>query len=204
MLSYLKKDFVFSIKWIGIVLIYSLVAGYLFVSEKSDSMFFVEFLLPFIATYLPLGKLLNTEDSKDTRDFLKRMPNKGNSRVVARILYVVLLLVVSFAIKIGFKGLLIEGYDFTSVAAWEKEFSFFFIFFAYFLLELIVFYKYSHYMAQNLGIFAFAIAFIVSLITGKMNVNIHLPSFNLVGIVVVGVIISALLIFGVIKTEKSC
>lgn len=204
MVSYFKKDISFSKKWIVIVLLYCLIVGFVFVKDGGESFYFVEFLFPFFAVYFPLSKILSMEDSRDTRDFLRRMPQRAYGRIIARILYIIVLLTLSFAVKIFYKQLLIENYTILLGINIEKEVAFFCGFLAYFLIELIVFYKTSYHMAQNSGLFAFAIAIVIGLILKYTNININLlANISAMRIILIGLGVNLALIYGVIVAEKS-
>ena len=203
MISYLKKDIRFSAKWLAIVIAYCFVVGFLFVKERRESLYYIEFLIPFFAVYFPLGRLMNAEDPKDTRDFLRRMPQGACGRVIARVIYILALLIFSSGVKIFYKYLLIEGYDMLSGGGLEKEALIFIAFFGYFLIQLIVFYKTSYHMALNFGLIACAVIFIIALIGKYTNIKISLPDVNIVVVIAVGVLVIAGLITGAIKAERS-
>lgn len=201
MISYLKKDIRFSAKWLLIVLAYCLIAGFLLVKERGEHLYFIEFLIPFFAVYFPLGRLMSTEDSKDTRDFLRRMPQGVCGRVTARIIYILSLLLFSSAIKIFYKFLLIEGYDLLSEGKLEKEIVFFLAFFSYFLIQLIIFYKTSYHMAQSMGIIAFAIFLLIALIGKYTNISISIPNVNIAVVIAAFVLLIVGLIIGAVKAD---
>lgn len=201
MISYLKKDIRFSAKWLLIVLAYCLIVGFLLVKERGEHLYFIEFLIPFFAVYFPLGRLMSTEDSKDTRDFLRRMPQGACGRVIARIIYIMSLLLFSSAIKIFYKFLLIEGYDLLSEGKLEKEIVFFLAFFSYFLIQLIIFYKTSYHMAQSMGIIAFAIFLLIALIGKYTNISISIPNVNIAVVIAAFVLLIVGLIIGAVKAD---
>ena len=203
MLSYLKKDIRFSSKWLMIAAAYCLIAGFLLVKERNDSLFFVEFLIPFFVVYFPLGRLMNLEDPKDTRDFIRRMPQSKCGRAIARIIYILSLLVFSFAVKIIYKYLLIEGYDLIADGSLEKEIAVFLAFLVYFLTVLIVFYKVSFHAAQNIGLLLCAVIFLIELIGKYTKIRISLPAVGPVAAIVLFIILIAGLIIGVLKAENS-
>ena len=203
MISYLKKDIRFSAKWLAIVVAYCLVAGFILVKERGESIYYIEFLIPFFAVYFPLSRLMNTEDPKDTRDFLRRMPQGSCGRVIARIIYILALLVFSSAVKIFYKYLLIEGYDLFSEGKLEKEILIFIAFLGYFLIQIIVFYKTSYHYAMNSGLIACAVVFIIALIGKYTNIKISLPSVNIAVVIATGILVIAGLIIGAVKAERS-
>ena len=203
MISYLKKDIRFSAKWLAIVVAYCLVAGFILVKERGESIYYIEFLIPFFAVYFPLSRLMNTEDPKDTRDFLRRMPQGSCGRVIARIIYILALLVFSSAVKIFYKYLLIEGYDLFSEGKLEKEILIFIAFLGYFLIQIIVFYKSSYHYAMNSGLIACAVVFIIALIGKYTNIKISLPSVNIAVVIATGILVIAGLIIGAVKAERS-
>ena len=202
MISYLKKDIRFSANWLIIVVVYCIVAGFLLVKERGESLYFIEFLIPFFAVYFPLGRLMNAEDPKDTRDFLRRMPQGACGRVIARTIYILALLIFSSAVKIFYKYLLIEGYDLLSEGRLEKEVFFFLAFFSYFLIQLIVFYRTSYHIAQNTGLIACAVVFIIALLGKYTNINISLPEVNLAVVIAVFTVLIVGLTIGAVKAEK--
>ena len=203
MISYLKKDIRFSAKWLAIVVAYCLIAGFILVKERGESIYYIEFLIPFFAVYFPLSRLMNTEDPKDTRDFLRRMPQGSCGRVIARIIYILALLVFSSAVKIFYKYLLIEGYDLFSEGKLEKEILIFIAFLGYFLIQIIVFYKTSYHYAMNSGLIACAVVFIIALIGKYTNIKISLPSVNIAVVIATGILVIAGLIIGAVKAERS-
>lgn len=203
MIGYLKKDIRFSANWLIIVVVYCIVAGFLLIKERGESLYFIEFLIPFFAVYFPLGRLMNAEDSKDTRDFLRRMPQGACGRVIARTVYILALLVFSSGVKILYKYLLIEGYDLMSEGRLEKEVVFFLAFLSYFLIQMIVFYKTSYHFAQNTGFIACAVVFIIALIGKYTSINISLPEVNIAVVIAVGVLVIAGLIVGAVRAERS-
>lgn len=203
MISYLKKDIRFSSRWLIISVAYCLLAGFLLVKERGDSLFFVEFLIPFFVVYFPLGRLMNLEDPKDTRDFIRRMPQAKYGRAIARIIYVILLLTFSFAVKIIYKYMLIEGYDLIAGGELMKETAVFLAFLIYFLAALIVFYKSSFHMAQNIGLMLCAVIFLIALIGKYTKIRISIPDINPVVYIVVFALLIVGLIIGVLKSENS-
>ena len=203
MISYLKKDIRVSANWLIIVVVYCIVVGFLLVRERGESLYFIEFLIPFFAVYFPLGRLMNAEDSKDTRDFLRRMPQGVCGRVIARIIYILALLIFSSAVKIFYKYLLIEGYDLLSEGKLEKETFFFLAFISYFLIQLIVYYRTSYHTAQNTGLIACAIIFIIALIGKYTDIRISIPDINIAVIIAVFVLLIIGLTIGAVKAEKA-
>ena len=203
MLSYLKKDIRFSSKWLLISVAYCLIAGFFLVKERGDSLFFVEFLIPFFVVYFPLGRLMNLEDPKDTRDFIRRMPQRKYGRALARIIYVLGLLIFSFAVKIIYKCLLIEDFDILAGNSLVMEIAVFLAFMIYYLVTLIVFYKASFHMAQNSGLILCALIFLIALIGKYTKIRISLPEINPVAVIIVLAILIAGLIIGVLKAENS-
>ena len=146
---------------------------------------------------------MNAEDPKDTRDFLRRMPQGKFGRVIARIIYILTLLIFSFAVKIIYKYLLIEGYDLISGGTLGTEIVVFLAFLSYFLIQLIAFYKSSFHFAQNLGFLACAVIFILALIAKYTNISLSLPNINIASVIVIFALLAAGLIFGIIKAENS-
>ena len=203
MLSYLKKDIRFSSKWLLISVAYCLIAGFLLVKERGDSLFFVEFLIPFFVVYFPLGRLMNLEDPKDTRDFIRRMPQSKYGRAVARIIYVLGLLIFSFAVKIIYKCMLIEEYDILAGNSLVMEIAVFLAFLIHYLVTLIVFYKTSFHMAQNSGLIICALIFLIALIGKYTKIRISLPDINPVAVIIVLALLIVGLIIGVLKSENS-
>lgn len=203
MLSYLKKDIRFSSKWLLISVAYCLVAGFLLVKERGDSLFFVEFLIPFFVVYFPLGRLMNLEDPKDTRDFIRRMPQSKYGRAIARIIYVLGLLIFSFAVKIIYKCMLIEEYDILAGNSLVMEIAVFLAFLIHYLVTLIVFYKTSFHMAQNSGLIICALIFLIALIGKYTKIRISLPEINPLAVIIVLAILIVGLIIGVLKAENS-
>ena len=203
MLSYLKKDIRFSSKWLLISVAYCLVAGFLLVKERGDSLFFVEFLIPFFVVYFPLGRLMNLEDPKDTRDFIRRMPQSKYGRAIARIIYVLGLLIFSFAVKIIYKCMLIEDYDILAGNSLVMEIAVFLAFLIHYLVTLIVFYKTSFHMAQNSGLILCALIFLIALIGKYTKIRISLPEINPLAVIIVLAILIVGLIIGVLKAENS-
>ena len=203
MLSYLKKDIRFSSKWLLISVAYCLIAGFLLVKERGDSLFFVEFLIPFFVVYFPLGRLMNLEDPKDTRDFIRRMPQSKYGRAIARIIYVLGLLIFSFAVKIIYKCMLIEEYDILAGNSLVMEIAVFLAFLIHYLVTLIVFYKTSFHMAQNSGLIICALIFLIALIGKYTKIRISLPDINPVAVIIVLALLIVGLIIGVLKAENS-
>ena len=203
MISYLKKDIRFSAKWLLIVLAYCLIAGFLLVKERGEHIYFIEFLIPFFAVYFPLGRLMSTEDSKDTRDFLRRMPQGVCGRVIVRIIYIFSLLLFSSAVKIFYKSLLIEGYDLLSEGKLEKESVLILAFFSYFLIQLIFFYRTSYHLSQSLGLIACAVIFIIALIGKYTNIRINIPNVNIAVVIAAFALLIVGLIIGAVKAEKA-
>ena len=203
MLSYLKKDIRFSSKWLLISVAYCLIAGFLLVKERGDSLFFVEFLIPFFVVYFPLGRLMNLEDPKDTRDFIRRMPQSKYGRAIARIIYVLGLLIFSFAVKIIYKCMLIEEYDILAGNSLVMEIAVFLAFLIHYLVTLIVFYKTSFHMAQNSGLIICALIFLIALIGKYTKIRISLPDINPLAVIIVLALLIVGLIIGVLKAENS-
>lgn len=203
MISYLKKDIRFSVKWLLIVLAYCLIVGFLMVKERGEHIYFIEFLIPFFAVYFPLGRLMSIEDSKDTRDFLRRMPQGVCGRVTARIIYILSLLLFSSAVKIFYKSLLIEGYDLLSEGKLEKESVLILAFFSYFLIQLIIFYRTSYHLSQSLGLIACAVIFIIALLGKYTNIRISIPNVNIAVVIAAFALLIVGLIIGAVKAEKA-
>lgn len=203
MLSYLKKDIRFSSKWLIVAVAYCIVAGFLLIKERGDSLFFVEFLIPFFVVYFPLGRLMNLEDPKDTRDFIRRMPQSKYGRSIARIIYVLALLIFSFAVKNIYKCMLIEDFNIFAGDSLALEIAVFLAFLVYYLVTLIVFYKSSFHMAQNFGLLICAVILLIALIGKYTKIRISLPDINPVVVIVLLALLVAGLIIGVLKAENS-
>lgn len=203
MLSYLKKDIRFSSKWLIVAVAYCLVAGFLLIKERGDSLFFVEFLIPFFVVYFPLGRLMNLEDPKDTRDFIRRTPQSKYGRSIARIIYVLALLIFSFAVKNIYKCMLIEDFNIFAGDSLALEIAVFLAFLVYYLVTLIVFYKSSFHMAQNFGLLICAVILLIALIGKYTKIRISLPDINPVVVIVLLALLVVGLIIGVLKAGNS-
>lgn len=202
MISYLKKDIRFSKIWLGIAVLYSLICGYIFIKDSGDSFFFVDFLLPLFVTYLPLSRLMNMEDSRDTRDFLRRMPQGRNGRVIARVIFIFSLLIFSFAVKVFYKYLLVKGYSLMSGMNLETELAYFIAFSAFNLISLILFYRFSFHAAQNFTLASYAVVFALGLLNKHTDFTLNFPSVNVAVLAGCGLLLIAALIFAAIRMEK--
>ena len=146
---------------------------------------------------------MNLEDPKDTRDFIRRMPQSKYGRAVARIIYVLGLLIFSFAVKIIYKCMLIEEYDILAGNSLVMEIAVFLAFLIHYLVTLIVFYKTSFHMAQNSGLIICALIFLIALIGKYTKIRISLPDINPVAVIIVLALLIVGLIIGVLKSENS-
>ncbi len=201
MLSYLKKDIMFSKQWLLVSLVWGIVCGFVFLKE-GGSFIFVDFLLPLFVMYFPLSRLMHLEDPRDTRDFLKRMPQSKYGRVTARIIFVFALLIYATALKIGFKYLLIEGYSITSGMNLQKELFYFFVFLFLNLTALILFYRFSFQIAQNFTLASYAAVFCVAILNKYTEYKISFPQVNALTVIIPGILIGVVLVFLALKAEQ--
>ena len=200
MTGYIKKDIKYSKKWLLIALLYCTIVGYVMVREESNSFFFVYFLIPFFLVQLPLGKLMAMEDHRDTRDFLKRMPQKGWIRVAARELFVSGLLVIGLVCINFFEYMEFDGYKFGE--GLKVMAILFLLFLAYFTIEMIVFYRFSYHLAQNSVVFIIFIALAFSMLEKYLGLtlDINLILNSPISFIVL-IVIDIILFFIEIKAE---
>lgn len=201
MIGYIKKDIKYSKKWLLIAILYCIIVGYVMVREEAGSFFFVYFLIPFFLVQLPLGKLMAMEDHRDTRDFLKRMPQKGWIRVAARELFVAGLLVIGLAFVNFFEYMEVDGYSFDEGL---KVMSILFLcFLAYFTIEMIVFYRFSYHLAQNSVVFIIFAAMVYSMLEKSLGLTLDLNLIlNSQISFIVLIVIDIILFFIEIKAEQ--
>lgn len=196
MINLLWKDYCFSKKWIGFAAVYGIILAFIMFREAENQMFFVYFLIPFFVVLFPLGKLMNMEDARDTREFLKRMPYPSGKRVFARVLYIVMLLLISFlCIDVVEWAVFGRG---QSVEKFLFEITVMLAFFAYFMLQLAVFYKISYHAAQM------SIAFVMFFV---MALSFLMKSFQIEispGVRRNGIVIGALIILDVLMFAAAC
>ena len=161
---------------------------------------------------------MNMEDSRDTRDFLRRMPQGRNGRVIARVIFIFSLLIFSFAVKIFYKYLLVKGYSLMSGMNLETEMAYFIAFSAFNLISLILFYRFSFHAAQNFTLASYAVVFALGLLNKHTDFTLSFPSVNVpdvgwllsesdvsVNVAVLagcGLLLIAALIFAAIRMEK--
>lgn len=146
MFHLILKDFKFTLKWLIAAVLYGIIVSAFMISEN-ESLFFTFFLIPFVVVSFPLGKILNMEDNENTRAFLKCLPYSALQMVIARVLFVIILLVFSLTC-LGTAESLINGIE-DRYAYIVKVVLFFEAFFAYFMVYLSLYYKKSFYAAQN-------------------------------------------------------
>ena len=73
MFALIKKDIIFTKKWILLSVVYAVVATWLIMHEGATNILFTFFLVPFFVTSLPFTKIMSIEDNSDTRDFIRRL-----------------------------------------------------------------------------------------------------------------------------------
>lgn len=200
MIGYIKKDIKYSKKWLLIAILYCIVVGYVMVREEAGAFFFVYFLIPFFLVQFPLGKLMAMEDHRDTRDFLKRMPQKGWIRVAARELFVAGLLVIGLACVNFFEYMEVDGYKFGEGV--KVMSMLFLLFLAYFTIEMTVFYRFSYHLAQNSVVFVIFAALVFSMLEKYSGLTLDLDLIlNSPISFIVLIVINIILFFIEIKAE---
>ena len=176
MISLIKKDFQLTYKWIFFAAVYGIVMAYVGLAEESGIRQYMMFLVPFFVVMFPLGKLMNIEDNRDTRDFVKRIPISVPQKVLARTLYILILIIVSLVCVVGsmmYKGL----YTYTPESI-VLGVTIVLGFLLYFLFQLTLFYFFSYHIAQMSVMFVLFGGMVLTFITGKFGVNISVPSFS--------------------------
>lgn len=191
MLELLKKDIIFTKKWIVMSVIYAIVVAYIIMAEGATNIIFTHCLIPFFVTSLPFTKIMSMEDNQDTRDFLRRLPVNKYKVVFARTLFLILLLVIS-SISLGT----------IQVVGFKVNFDYDLIinlaivllgFLAYFLIQLGVFYKYSYHAAQTLLVEMSIIAIVIAFATERINVNIEICTISRELVLLIMVIINGVI-----------
>ena len=196
MWNYIKKDFLFTRKWVGISVAYCVLVSIIAIRDNTNLGFFVYFLIPFFVVQLPLNKVLSMEDNKDTREFLKRMPQKGNVRVLARVCFIAILLFFSM-LTIFLIQVAMNHPD--KISEWVgTSIIISLIFMVYFLLELNLFYYKSFHLAQNSVVFVAMAAMVVSFALKNLDIHINILSVSR------GVVITILLIANIILYFSAC
>lgn len=176
MLSLIKKDFQLTYKWIFFAAVYGIVMAYVGLSEASGMRDYLMFLVPFFVVMFPLGKLMNLEDNQDTRDFVKRIPISVPKKVLARTVYILTLIIVSMVCVVG--SLLYKGMYTLSRESLTLGIAVLFGFLLYFLFQMTLFYFFSYHIAQMSVMFVLFGGMILAFVTGKLGLNISLPSMN--------------------------
>ena len=191
MLELLKKDIIFTKKWIVMSVIYAIVVAYIIMAEGATNIIFTHCLIPFVVTSLPFTKIMSMEDNQDTREFLRRVPGNKYKVVFARTLFLILLLGIS-SISLGI----------IQVIGFEVNFDYDLIislaivllgFLAYFLIQLGVFYKYSYHAAQTLLVVMSLIAIVIAFATEKINVTIEIGAISRELVLLIMVIIDGVI-----------
>ena len=193
MLALLKKDINFTKKWILISIVYAVLVSAIIMHEGATNILFTYFLVPFFVTSLPFTKIMSMEDNADTREFLKRLCIKSHKVVFARMLFIVLLLLISSVSLIAVQTM---GFGLTfETNLIIKIVSVLLLFLAYFMVQLGAFYKYSYHVAQSILVVISFIAIAVGFITENLHVSIAVKSFQwsvlLLAAVIVNIIIYA-------------
>lgn len=190
MFALLKKDIIFTKKWIGISIVYAIVVALLIMHEGVTNIFATFFLIPFFVTSLPYTKIMSMEDNSDTRDFIRRLSVSKYVIVFSRVLFLLFLLMISSVsmIMIQVIGFHVE-YNMDVVI---KIVCVMLGFLAYFLIQLGVFYKYSYHAAQSvlvaISFLAIAVGFIAEKIDLAQFVNhIEWPIIAVILLVINGV-----------------
>ena len=168
MFALIKKDIIFTKKWILLSVVYAVVATWLIMHEGATNILFTFFLVPFFVTSLPFTKIMSIEDNSDTRDFIRRLPVSKYLVVFSRAVFILFMLLISsislFVIQtIGFN----VEYNTDMLI---KIASIILIFLLYFMLQLGVFYKYSS--QSILVIISFAV-----IVLGFITENIDLVKY---------------------------
>ena len=171
MFALIKKDIIFTKKWILLSVVYAVVATWLIMHEGATNILFTFFLVPLFVTSLPFTKIMSIEDNSDTRDFIRRLPVSKYLVVFSRAVFILFMLLISsisiFVIQtIGFN----VEYNTDMLI---KIASIILIFLLYFMLQLGVFYKYSYHASQSiLVIISFAV-----IVLGFITENIDLVKY---------------------------
>ena len=166
MFALIKKDIIFTKKWILLSVVYAVVVTWLIMHEGATNILFTFFLVPFFVT-----KIMSIEDNSDTRDFIRRLPVSKYLVVFSRAVFILFMLLISsislFVIQtIGFN----VEYNTDMLI---KIASIILIFLLYFMLQLGVFYKYSYHASQSiLVIISFAV-----IVLGFITENIDLVKY---------------------------
>ena len=170
MFALIKKDIIFTKKWILLSVVYAVVATWLIMHEGATNILFT-FFSAFFVTSLPFTKIMSIEDNSDTRDFIRRLPVSKYLVVFSRAVFILFMLLISsisiFVIQtIGFN----VEYNTDMLI---KIASIILIFLLYFMLQLGVFYKYSYHASQSiLVIISFAV-----IVLGFITENIDLVKY---------------------------
>lgn len=95
MFALIKKDIIFTKKWILLSVVYAVVATWLIMHEGATNILFTFFLVPFFVTSLPFTKIMSIEDNSDTRDFIRRLPVSKYLVVFSRAVFILFMLLIS-------------------------------------------------------------------------------------------------------------
>lgn len=199
MINYLKKDIILSKKWLLIAILYCITVGYVMVKEEGNSFYFVNFLVPFFLVQLPLGKILNMEDHRDTRDFLKRMPQKGWIRVAARNLFIAGLILFGFACINLYEYMMVDEYQLYDGI--KLGVVLFLTFLAYFSIEMIMFYRFSYHLAQNCMTFLIVGVLILSVAEKHFEWKLDVGNISSIFVYVLLALVNVILFLFEIKSE---
>ena len=104
MFALIKKDIIFTKKWILLSVVYAVVATWLIMHEGATNILFTFFLVPFFVTSLPFTKIMSIEDNSDTRDFIRRLPVSKYLVVFSRAVFIIFMLLISSISLFAFKS----------------------------------------------------------------------------------------------------
>ena len=168
MFALIKKDIIFTKKWILLSVVYAVVATWLIMHEGATNILFTFFLVPFFVTSLPFTKIMSIEDNSDTRDFIRRLPVSKYLVVFSRAVFILFMLLIS-----SISLFVIQTIGFNVEYNTDMLIKIASIILLYFMLQLGVFYKYSYHASQSiLVIISFAV-----IVLGFITENIDLVKY---------------------------
>lgn len=193
MLELIKKDIIFTKKWIVLSIVYAVVVTWLIMHEGVTNILFTFFLVPFFVTSLPFTKIMSIEDNTDTRDFIRRLPVSKYLVVFSRVIFILFMLLIS---SISLVVIQTIGFNVEySTDILIKIVCIILIFLLYFMLQLGVFYKYSYHAAQSILVVISFVAIAFGFITENIDLAKYFKNLDWSILLLIMVVINAIVYF---------
>ena len=170
MFTLIKKDFLFSKKYIIITTLFCTLSPLLLILDGDNLYHLLSFYIPMVMLGVLIGKTCYLEDSSEVRVFLKSLPYKRSSLVISKYIEMLILVLISVFYVSAVQIILNKGSNIKATLVLNILVGAFFIF--YYSIYLYLYFAKNYNVAQNTMYFILGLVFIFLLLFNRNIITV--------------------------------